>query len=263
MVQTTFVSRISSGETVRTSRSRRPGRRVFRGDGADGIYVQRLCGVAGVGVEHCLARHCLRRVENAFLSLTGFRLIDRTKNICRGDRPIAGAGDDPAVVEDGARGILPLIDVGIDIGLQDFDGVIAGIGPEELKRADHTEFAEARKILGADELFVGDGVRKLRRRVGGASSGDAIKRGFHGAVTDGVNVDDQSLFVGETQSSANFLGSKRRSPYAAGVLVRLGEMRGLRGELGDTVGEDLDSGDVEVGNVFVGLACLLNGGQFS
>ena len=51
--------------------------------------------------------------------------------------------------------------------------------------------------LRANKLFVGDRVREFRRRVGGARGGNAVEGPPHGAVSDGVNVDDQSLFIRE------------------------------------------------------------------
>src|SRR4029077_12973467 len=105
-------------------------------------------------VKHGFSGDGLRRIEDAFGSLARFSLINGAEDVSGGDGPIAGSGDDAAVVEDGAGRILPLVNAGVEIGLQDFNGVVAGIGPEELQGADHTEFTEAGKIFRLDELFM-------------------------------------------------------------------------------------------------------------
>ena len=156
---------------------------------------------------------------------------------------------------------MPSIDAGIEVGLEDLDGVVGGLGPVKLEGADDSEFAEAGKIFRLDELFVGQGVREMGVSVGGAGSGNAVEGGFDGTVSDGMDVDDQGLLVGIDAEFVEFLLIEEQIAIVARVLVRLGQMRRLRRELGDAVGEDLDAGHIKMRNILVLLAGFLDCGQ--
>src|SRR5262249_47546122 len=105
-------------------------------------------------------------------------------------------------------------------------------------------------------------VRQVRVTVGGAGSGNPVESGRYCCVSNGMHVDDQSLFVGGNAELVEFFLVIEQIPVVTSVLVRLGEMRGLRRELGHTVSENFDSGDVQMGNVVVRLASLLHSGEF-
>ena len=152
---------------------------------------------------------------------------------------------------------MPLIDLGIEIRLHDFDGVVAGFGPEKLQGADHAEFAEAGEIFGQHELFVGESIGQAGVAVGLAGGGDAVERGVHGAVAEGVDVNDQTLFVGGDAELGEFFGIEEQVAVAAGVLVGLAEVGGLRRELDYAVGEYFDAGNVQVGDILIEVARLL------
>ena len=207
-----------------------------------------------------MAGHGLGGIEDAFFALAGFRLVDGAEDVGGGDRPVARAGDDSAVVEDGTGRILPLIDGGIDVRLENFDSVVGGFGPVELQRADYAEFAEAGEVCGLYELFVGERMRQMGVAVGFASGGDAIESSGDGPISDGVDVDDESLLVGTDAEFGELCGIEEQVAVMTGVLVRLGQMRGLRGKFGDAIGEDLDSGYVQVGDVLVLRSGFLDGG---
>src|SRR5206468_1594466 len=136
------------------------------------------------------------------------------------------------------------------------DGVVASIGPEKLQGTDHSELAEAGKLFGLDELFVSKRVGQAGFAVGFARGCDSVEGFFDGAVTDGVNVNNETLLVGGDAEFGEFSGIEKQISVVAGVPVGLGEVRGLGGELRDAVGEDLDAGDVQVARVGVLLTSL-------
>jgi hypothetical protein len=82
------------------------------------------------------------------------------------------------------------------------------------------------------------------------------------AVADGVNVDDESRLIGGDAKLGKLLGIEKQVAIVSRVLVGLGEMRGLRGEFGDAIGEDFDSGDVQMRDGLVGILRLAHKGQF-
>src|SRR5204863_759477 len=111
-----------------------------------------------------------------------------------------------AIVENGASRVLPLIDAGVEITLEDLDGIVAGIGPEEWESADDAQFSEAGEIFGLDELFVGERVGEMGVSVGSAGSGNAVESGFDSAVADGVHVNDKILFISIYAECCKFFG---------------------------------------------------------
>ena len=96
--------------------------------------------------------------------------------------------------------------------------------------------------------------------VGFASGGDAVERGGYGCVANGMDMDDESLLVGADAEVSELLGVEKQIAVMTGVLVRLGQVRGLRGKFGDAVGEDLDSGYMQVRNILILRSGFLDGG---
>ena len=76
-------------------------------------------------------------------------------------------------------------------------------------------------------MFVREGVGEMRISVGSAGGGDAVESGFHGAVADGVDVDDKSIFVGGDAELIECGLIEQEFTVASGVFVGLGEVRGL------------------------------------
>jgi hypothetical protein len=123
-----------------------------------------------------------------------------------------------------------------------------------LQGADDAEFAETGKIGGIDELLVRERVRQSRIGIRFARGGDAIEGRFDGAVAESVDVDDETLLVSGDAEFREFLRAEEEFAIAAGIFVGLGEIGGLRGFFDDAIGEDLDAGDVEIGNGPTGVA---------
>ena len=96
--------------------------------------------------------------------------------------------------------------------------------------------------------------------VGFASGGDTVERGGYGGVPDGMDVNDESLLVGADAEFGELSGIEEQIAVMAGVLVGLGQVCGLRGKFGDAVGEDLDSGYVQVRDILILRSGLLDGG---
>src|SRR5579859_6614650 len=101
----------------------------------------------------------------------------------------------------------------------------------------------------------------MRVAVSGAGGGDAVESGFDGCVSDGVDVDDESLLIGGDTELVKLFLLKKQIAVVARVLVGLSEVRGLGRKFSDAVGKDFDSGDVQVGDIFIGVARLLDGGE--
>ena len=89
-----------------------------------------------VGIEHRLAGHGLGGIEDALVSFPCFCFVYGAEDVRSGDWPITSAGDDSAVIQDRARGILPFVNFGIDVGLEDLDRIVGPFGPVQLKSAD-------------------------------------------------------------------------------------------------------------------------------
>src|SRR5579863_3472642 len=98
--------------------------------------------------------------------------------------------------------------------------------------------------------------------VGMAGGGDAVESGLDRAIADGVHVNDESLLVGGDAEFGELPGIEQQFAVAAAVAIGLGQVGGLGRIFGDAVGENLDAGDVQVRNVAVGGASLLDGGEF-
>src|SRR4051812_49101675 len=96
--------------------------------------------------------------------------------------------------------------------------------------------------------------------VGGPSRGDSVEGGFHGAVSDSVDVNDEALLVGVAAEFGKLAGVKEQVTIVAGVLIWLGEMRRLGRKFGDSVGEDFDAGYMEMRDILIPLARFLDGG---
>ena len=94
-------------------------------------------------------------------------------------------------------------------------------------------------------------MRKVRVSVRGAGGCDSVERSFHGPISDGVDVDDESFFVSRDAKLIEGLLIEEQFAVASGILVGLGQVCGLRGKFGDAVGKDFDSGNVQVRNVSV------------
>ena len=87
------------------------------------------------------------------------------------------------------------MDAGIDVGLDEIQGVSTGGGPEQLECGDDSQTAEAMEVRGVHELQMSDGVRQAAVAVPLTGNADTVKGCRDGAIADGMNMYDESLQI--------------------------------------------------------------------